>query len=190
MKSALSLPRVVTFFLTALMGVASPESARPQQADPGVREAYFRAVGKHFQVPLEEVTIIGRWDLAPDEVPVVLFLAHRAGVSPDVLTGLRRGGRPWQDVGRRFGVQAPAFHLPLPEGAEKGQLTRAYEAFQARPAWEWQQIRLEDEEVVALVNLRVLAEQTGLLPLDILEDCQEAGSFMACYSRLLERSGG
>ncbi|MFO8175267.1 MAG: hypothetical protein R6T96_13350 [Longimicrobiales bacterium] len=158
--------------------------------DPGVRDAYFRAVGEYFQVAPEEVSIIGEWEVTPDEVPVVLFLAHRAGVSPDVLIGLRRGGRPWQEVGRRFGIQTTAFHLSLPEGAEKGRLTRAYEAFQALPAWEWQQIRLEDEEVIALVNLRVLADQTGVPPLDILEGFRKAGSFVACYPLLLEKSEG
>ena len=93
----------------------APGAVTAQEPESGLREAYFRAVGEHFEIPFQEVTIIGEWELTPDEVPVVLFLARRAGVTPDALIGSRRSGRPWREVARRFGVGPHAFHLPLPE---------------------------------------------------------------------------
>jgi hypothetical protein len=171
-----------------LLGLARPLSALGQEPDADLQEAYFRVVGEHFQVSLEEVSIIGRWNLIPDEVPVVLFLAHHAGVSPDALIGLRRNGEGWWDVGNRFGIQTRAFHLPLPEGADKGSLTALYDTLEARPAWEWHQIRLDDQQIITLVNLRVLGAQTGVPPLEILRHYAETGSFVACYARLLARA--
>jgi hypothetical protein len=150
-----------------------------------VREAYFNAVGEHFGVDPAEVGILGEWELVPDEVPVVLFLAQRAGVSPDALIGLRRGGRPWREVARRFGLGPRDFYMPLPPEADLGLLARAYQEFRTRPPVEWAGIALEDLEVVALVNLRVLSAQTGAPPPRVLRHFGETGSFMAAYSRLL-----
>lgn len=171
-----------------LVGSACPALMTAQEIDPDLRAAYFRTVGEYFQVPLEEVTIIGRWNLSPDEVPVVLFLAHHAGVSPDALIGLRRNGQAWWDVGTRFGIQTRAFHLPLPEGADKGFLNPLYDTLQARPAWDWQTVRVDDRQIIALVNLRVLAAQTGAPPLQVLGHYLETNSFVECYARLLERT--
>jgi hypothetical protein len=179
-------------FLRSLMlvswAVAGLSSAvQAQGGDPAVREAFFRVVGEHFSVPLQEVTIISGWELSPDEVPVVLFLAQRAGVSPDALIGARRGGRPWREVAARFGVDARAFHIPLPGDLDLGPLSRAYGEFQGRPSGEWSKILLEDQEVVGLVNLRVLSDQTGASPEGIIRARVEAGSFLACYPLLIRR---
>jgi hypothetical protein len=165
----------------------APGAVTAQEPESGLREAYFRAVGEHFEIPFQEVTIIGEWELTPDEVPVVLFLAGRAGVTPDALIGSRRSGRPWREVARRFGVGPQAFHLPLPENIRLGTLARAYEEFRARPASEWFEIQLEDPDIIALVNLRVLGEQTRVLPGRILSAREEAGSFMRAYPLLIRR---
>ena len=175
------------FFLSFMVCsmAAYPGASLAQGAGSGVREAYFRAVGEHFDVSEEEVAIIGEWELVPDEVPVVLFLAQRAGVSPDALIGLRRRGRLWREVASRYGLHPQAFHLPLPQGADLGALTRAYGEFQRLPTREWSQILLDDQEVIALVNLRVLSEHTGVPPQRVLLRFGEAGSFMAAYPLLL-----
>ena len=171
----------------ALLFAGFLSGARAQGADAAVRDAFFRAVGDHFTVPVQEVTIISGWGLSSDEVPVVLFLAQKAGVSPDALIGVRRGGRPWLDVAGRFGLDARAFHLPLPADGDLGTLTRAYGEFRRRPAGEWSLVRLEDLEVITLVNLRVLSEQTGATPLMVLRKWEEAGSFVASYPLLIRR---
>ena len=87
----------------------------------------------------------------------------------------------------RLGIGPRDFHVPLPVDADLGPLTGAYEQFRSRPPREWSGIRLEDGDVVALVNLRVLSEQTGRAPFTVLSTFQEAGSFMATYPLLLRR---
>lgn len=177
-----SLPAAILASM-ALLGPA----AVGQEVTPAVREAYFRAVGEHFDVPFQEVTLISEGELHPDEVPVVVFLAERAGVSPDVLVALRQEGRPWREVARRFGLDAQAFHLNLPDEAELGSLSRAYGEFRDRPVADWGGIRLEDEDIITLVNLRVLMERTGAAPARILTVKGEAGTFLASLPRLVPR---
>ena len=188
----MKLPPVsgICFLLSFVLptGGLAPSPALGQEVGPGVREAYFRAVAEHFEVPIGEVTILGDWELEPDEVPVVLFLSSRAGVSPDALIGLRQSGRPWREVASRFGLGVRTFHLPLPEDASLGPLGRAYGEFRGRPSHEWNQIELDDREIISLVNLRVLSEEVGVSPLRVLQSWEDAGSFVAGFASLRGRT--
>jgi hypothetical protein len=165
-----------------------PSLLSGQDLNPGVQEAYFRAVAEHFKVPLEEVAIIADWEMDADEVPVVLFLSSRAGVPPDALIGLRRSGRPWREVARQFGLGVGVFHVSLPQDAALGSLTRACEEFRSRHSREWDQIELTDAEVVSLVNLRFLSKQVGVPPVRVLHSREEAGSFVGGFASLIGRT--
>jgi hypothetical protein len=156
-----------------------------QDTQQRAAEAYFRVLADHFEVPVEEVTVLGDWDLEADEVPVILFVSERAGVSPDALVGLRRRGRSWTEVAARFGLENRAFFLPMPADAPLGILDRAYGEYRTRPAREWNQISLGDAEIVFLVNLRVLSEEIGVPPLRVLQSRQTAGSFVACLAGII-----
>jgi hypothetical protein len=182
-----SPPFTGTLVLLGLLLFLAPLAAFPaagQDVGPGVKAGYFRAVAEHFHVPIEEVTIVADWDVEADEVPVILFLAQRAGVSTDALIGLRRTGRPWSEVASRLGLGVGAFHIPLPENEDLGSLARVYGEFRGRPSRDWNQIELRDLEVIALVNLRVLSEQVGVAPLRVLRCREEAGSFVAGFAIL------
>ncbi|HZD03425.1 MAG TPA: hypothetical protein VE173_00860, partial [Longimicrobiales bacterium] len=121
-----------------------------------------------------------------DHVPVVLFLARRTGVSPDVLVSRHRRGRSWAEVGERLGLDAGAFHVPLPEDASLGPLAAAYRRFASTPASGWSSIDLSDRDVVALVNIRFLGAVLAVPPARILEVAARAGSFVTAY-RVLHR---
>jgi hypothetical protein len=171
----------------AALVCASQPSATPafgQEVSAQARTAYFHAVADHFGVPVQEVAILGEWDLVAEEIPVVLFLAKSSGVSPDAVVGLRRGGRSWMDIADRFGLAVSVFHLRFPEGVPLGLLERAYGEFRGRPAREWGQVRLDDAEIVALVNIRVVSEQLSQPSLGVLRAREESGGFVAAYLRL------
>ena len=42
-----------------------------------------------------EVSILADWEIEADEVPVVLFVATRSGVSPEAVVALRDSGQSW-----------------------------------------------------------------------------------------------
>ena len=88
------------------------------------------------------------------------------------------------EVAARFSLGAKVFHISLPEGESLGVLSRAYQEFRTRSVREWDQIQLEDPEVVALVNVRVLSEEVGVPALRVLRSMEEAGSFTAAYPLL------
>jgi hypothetical protein len=123
---------------------------------------YFRSVARYFSLPAEEVSILADWEIEPDEVPVVLFVARRSGVSPEAVVALRDSGQSWTDLTARFRVSASALHVPIRDDAPAGALSAAYERFRSTPVSGWGELRLEDDEIIGLVNVRVISQVLGL----------------------------
>jgi hypothetical protein len=147
--------------------------------------AYFRAVASYFQVPASEVAILAHGgDIPPDEIPVVLFVARRGGVSPEAVAALREAGRSWTELAQRFAVGANALHIPLRDPASAGVLSAAYQRYEATPMAQWSSMRLESDEIVALVNVRVLAQMLGMEP-DAVARRTGSGSFVELYAQFL-----
>lgn len=168
--------------LTATI-VAAPGVAGQERGAAG-QEAYFRAVAGFFDLPASEIAILGEWRMPADEIPVVLFVAHHAGVSPEAIVALRRSGRGWSELASRYQVDAAQFYVPLPEGAQAGVLESAYDRYRAAPIPSWSQVALADRDIVALVNLRVLSQTLNVAPGEVLAEAR-GGSWVDVYARLL-----
>lgn len=174
----LSRALIVLATSAAMATEASPQESTSQRA-------YFRAVASYFQVPESEVGILAHGgDIAADEIPVVLFVARRGGVSAEAVAALRESGRSWTELAQRFGVSANALHVPLRDPASAGALSAAYQRFDATPMQQWSSVRLESDEIVALVNVRVLAQALGVEP-DAVARRTGSSSFVDLYAQFL-----
>jgi transposase-like protein len=163
---------------------ATATAAQPQ--DNTAQRAYFRAVAGYFQVPESEIAILAHGgDIAADEIPVVLFVARRGGVSAEAVAALRESGRSWTELAQRFGVGANALHVPISDPASAGVLSAAYQRFHATPMQQWSNMRLESEEIVALVNVRVLSQALGVEPDAIARRSGSTASFVELYGQFL-----
>ena len=178
--------------LTALVLAASPATAKAQgTADSPAQEvdAYFRAVGEYFGVADSEIDILREWELPPDEIPVVLFVAGRVGVSPEALVGLRRSGDGWGEIVSRYGLGAEVLHVPIPEGAPAGRLQELYELLESTPVSQWGTVALDADAVVALVNLRFLVHVSGLASEEVLRRLGPNLGFVELYVILATNRG-
>lgn len=174
--------------LAALVLAPLSGASAQRVADSPQVEEYFRGVAGYFRLPAEEVFILGDWQLPPEEVAVVLFLSRRAGVSPEATAALRRNGRSWGELTRRFDLGSEIYHVALP--AEAGSLARARSLFVGRPSSEWGSLELTDAEIASLVNLKVLSEVLSTPAARVLEARERAGSYPEAYQRLSPRSNG
>lgn len=177
----LTLSRVAVI-LAAFVGATAAPGV---QAQTGAERAYFSAVAKFFQMPEGEVSILGDWDLPPDEIPVVLLMARRAGVSPEALVALRQSGHSWTELARRYDIGANALHVPLRDPSSAGALSAAYKQFTDTPVEQWGSISLSSAEIVALVNVRVLSQALGVPPDDVVRRTGQTSSFVELYAQLL-----
>lgn len=173
----------LALFTCAAAGLEAQGNARADRA------AYFRAVAGFFQMPQNEISILSDWNLPTDEIPVVLFIARRAGVSPDAVMALRRSGRSWSELANRYNVDASALHVPIPETASAGPLREVYERYRELPAADWGRIHLSDQDIVTLVNVRLLSQTLRVPPQEVLAAVGHGGSFVDVYARLIRSSG-
>jgi hypothetical protein len=167
----------------AVFVLALPTPLEAQRGGGGSDEAEFlRTVAEHFDTPGSEVRVLSRWGLSPTEIPVVLRLAKRAGVSPDVLVAQRRRGDDWMPIAKGYSLHAGDFHVPIDGPA--GFLGAAYERFGARAASRWRDITLSDDEVVGLVNVRFLSRALEVRPARVIEAMGGGGDIVGGFARL------
>lgn len=167
----------------ALLFVLAP-GALGAQGGKSDEAVFLRAVGEHFGTPPGEVMVLARWDLSTAEIPVVLRLATRAGVPPDVVVAQRRRGATWLEIARTYSVHAGDFHVPINGSA--GFLAGVYARFEARVASEWRDVSLSDEELVGLVNVRFLSRSLGVPASSVVGELG-GGDVVAAYIRLSGR---
>ena len=174
----------------ALLFLLATGAAEGQQrgAEESNEEAFLRAVGEHFGTPHREILVLAQWRLPAGEIPVVLCLASGAGVSPDVVVAQRRRGGNWMEIARGYSVNAGDFHVPI--DGPTGFLRGAYERFGAKPASEWRDVFLSDDEVVGLVNVRFLSRSLGLPPGRVLSALGDGGDIVAVFRQLMGAGGG
>ncbi len=168
----------------ALAVLASASGAGAQE-EGELRRAYFRAVADFFQMPSGEVSILGEWRLPTEEVPVVLFVARRAGVSSEALVALRRSGRGWSELAGRYHLDAAQFYVPLSDDASAGSLQAAYEQYRSLPTPRWSEVSLGDRNIVDLVNLRLVSQTLRIAPATVLAQAVGAGSWDRVYRALI-----
>lgn len=163
--------------------LVTPLGSQAQQG-PAAREAYFEAIAGFFRLPPNEVAILGEWEIRPDEIPAVLFIARQAGVSPEALIALRRSGQGWGQLSQRYGIGAPMLHLPIRDEAPAGALERAYRRYREVPVSDWHTIRLSDGDVIALVNVRVIAESLRLSIEEVVRHTSSTSSYVELFAQL------
>ena len=176
-------------FLVPIILIAAPAGLRGQcpGTDGSDEAAFLRAVGEHYSVPQQEVMVLAQWRLASGEIPVVLFIAERAGVSPDVVISQRRRGESWMAISAEYSVHAGDFHVRIDGHA--GILADAYERFNARAASEWSEIALSDDEVVGLVNVRFLSRHLRVPPERVARELGDVDGVVAVFVRLKGNGG-
>ncbi len=127
------------------------------------------SVSNYYRVPEREVIIIRERGIDEEELPVVYFIARRAHVSPQVIIQLRLSGMSWMDISLRYGIGADVYYVPLKEVYVVGPpYGKAYGYYKKYPRHMWKEIRLEDDDIVNLVNLRFMSEYHGVSPEEII----------------------
>jgi len=167
--------------MTFLSASIAPAAA---QESPAAQVEYFAAVASFFNLPPTEVAILSEWEIPAQEIPVVLFMARRSGVSPEALVALREAGQSWATLATRYRVGPAALHVPVPDDASAGSLARAYQEYRGTPVARWSTIRLTDEDVVGLVNVRLISQSLGLPAERVLGRTGSVGTYVELYAHL------
>ncbi len=163
--------------LTVLAVLGGPAPARagsdlplglPKPPDPG---KVFEAITGHlFDLPAPKVDDVLRVLPNPDDAAVALFMANRAGRTPEDVVALRRGGLPWIDVSIRLGVRPDVFFVPVPDDRPVGPpFGKAYGHWRKHRHEPHARLALSDAELRDLVAVRMAHDYYGLTPEKAME---------------------
>ena len=154
---------IPVLFISFLAVFPASSNARSEAGmkitDEGVM-GFYLAIGDYFHVPEREVIIIRERRVRDEEIPVVFFLAQRASVSHNTIIKMRLSGMTWLEISLHYGLSPEIFYVPVRviKGPPYG---RAYGYYRNKPRSAWKAIRLNDAEIIDLVNLRFISEHYG-----------------------------
>jgi hypothetical protein len=148
---------------------------------PNGANSFYMDISNYYRVPETQIMAIHERNLPDEEMPVCLFLAQRAHVEPSVVVEQRLSGRPWMDIALGLHLDAGVFYVPVgvPLGPPFGSI---YARFKG-PKSHWRRLRLEDDEIVNLVNLRFMTGHYGYRPSEVVKFRGEGHRFYEARER-------
>lgn len=166
-----------------LFGIARADVNIGVSADEtGIKEFYL-AIGDHYRQPEKEIIVVRDRGIPDEELPVVFYLASRAGVSPTAIIKLRLGGSSWMDITFHYGLTAEIFYIDL--GKDPGPpYGKAYGHFKKMPRKKWGKIVLADPDIVNFINLKFLSSHYGYSPNQIISMRSKGQSFTRINSSI------
>ncbi len=153
-------------------------------SDDEALSGFFLAVGDYYRVPLREVMIIKERGIPPYEIPVVLFIAKRAHVAPEMITNFRLCDNAWLYTALRFGLGPEIFCVPVGVVARDSLYGKVYRYYNNKPKKEWKTIMLSDDDIINLVNLKLMSEHYGYPPEKIIKMRMEGKEFASINDQI------
>ena len=171
------MKKFLMFGVTFLLAVSAQAqvSAGINITDEGVKNFYL-AVGQAYNVPEKEVVVVHERRIPDEEIPVVFFLARRAHARPEAIMDMRLAGRSWMDITLHYHLRPSIFYVEL-NGDPGPAYGRAY-GYWKHPRREWSKIRLDDDDVVKMVNLQFVSTHYRVRPEEVVRLRGEHDNFV------------
>jgi hypothetical protein len=181
MRRTLLLLAVMTASFCSAAEAQTQVRAAISVGDQGLH-GFYLAIGNAYHVPERQVMVMRERAIPDDELPVVFFLAHRTGVDPGDIVELRLRGMSWYDITVHLGLGSDIYYY-RPVGSVRGASPygRAFGQYRQHPRREWRQMRLSDEDIVNLVNLRFAAEHGHMNATQVIRAREGGRGFNTIY---------
>jgi len=172
-----SIPLITLSVLIISAGISNAGIDIGLSADKDGVKSFYLAIGEHYVTYDKEIQTIRKLNIPDEELPLVFFLAGRAGVSKNEIIELRLRGNSWMDICLHFGLTAEIFYVPV-KGNPGPPYGKAYGHFKNKNKKDWKNIRLSDAEIINFVNLKFLSEHYGYSPDEIIQMRSKGKSFI------------
>ena len=126
---------------------------------------YREAAADYYDVTIETVSVVAKTGIAEDELPVAFFIAASAEVSPVTVANERAQGGSWHDVGNSHGVHAGDFYVPPSGQLSVDAFIKIYGRYKGAKRHEFHRIKLMDQDIINLVNLRFISLAEFIMPI-------------------------
>lgn len=153
--------------LGALSLAGRAEAQTPFSVDAHVGDFHV-AVANYYRVPEREVVVIRERRVRDEDLPVVLFIAQHARVTPATIVDLRMRGLSWWDISVRYGIGPEVYYVPVAV-APGPPYGKAWGHYKKKPRKQWKTIVLADDDIVNLVHVRFISDYYRIPPERVFE---------------------
>lgn len=129
---------------------------------------YIMSVGDFYKFDYEQVNELLDSDITIEELPVVCFIAQRAGVAPKEVVEARAVGQSWQAVTSEFNLNATDYYVIIHGEYTSREFRIAFDKFHSRLDYDWKNVVLDDADIINLVNLRFIYQHHDFSPFRIM----------------------
>lgn len=141
---------------------------------------YYRSLANYYRVPDKDVYFVRDRGIPNEELPVIFYLASLAGVAPSLVADeYRRPGITLYDLTRAFGLYPDIYHYPIKTRVDGPPYGKAYGYYKNKPKNQWKDIKLNNSDIINLVNLRFISESRGVDPDDIIKGRKAGKDFIS-----------
>jgi len=150
---------------------------------------FFLAVGDHYRISQTEVLIIRKRGMPAYEIPVVLFIAKRAHIAPEIVADFRLRDNTWLYTTLRFGLGPEIFYVPVGVVVKDSLYGKVCGYYKHKPKKEWKTIVLSDDDIINLVNLKLMSEHYGCPPEKIIKMRSGGKEFVSINDEIRKEKG-
>lgn len=179
---------LVTAFLAILILAPMAQTGRAEVTvgatigDDGLKEFHL-AIGRQYNYSEKEIVAIEKRKIPQEELPVLFCIARRAQVSPMTIAKLRLGGQSWWEITIHYGLSPDLFFIPV-DGVPGPPYGRAYGYYKDKDKHHWKTVRLEDVEIINLVNLRFICERYKKAPSEVIRMRARGDNFVRIHGEV------
>lgn len=143
----------ITFSLAACIMISA---ACFGQADDELVNEYYQALADYFIVPVENVAKIQEQGIAHEDLPVLFVISGRAKVPAEDIVGLRLQEKTWAEITTGQNLKPDIFYFIVSGKIDSKTYAPIFDKFKMTPEQKWELIELSDDDIVNLVNLKVI----------------------------------
>lgn len=137
-------------------------------SDRGI-SGFSLSVGDYYRVPAHEIIMIER-SVPSYETSVVYYLSRHSHRTPQFITNLRLGGMSWWDISIHLGLDPHTLYVVDSRRHSGPPYGKAYGYDRNH--------RLNDSEIVELVNVRFLSSYHGISVDEVIERRNRGQQYM------------
>ncbi len=126
------------------------------------------AISKHYNVAEKDIVIVSNKKVSDEELPVVFFVAKKAGVKSSAIIKLRLEGKSWQMIAMYYKLQPNIFFVDL-KSKPAPPYGKAYGHYKKNKKHTWKNTSLSDDDFVNFVNLQFISGYYGYSPSTVIE---------------------
>jgi hypothetical protein len=117
---------------------------------------YYKAIGTYYNVATDDVKEISQVGISDEDLPVVFFVSGQVEITPKEVAKMRHSGATWMAVCDKYNLPVSDFYVFISGSVDSKVYGPIYEKFNKTPKQKLNSIKLTDDEIVNLVNLKMV----------------------------------